>query len=104
MKTQRDSFLETFNSIDFQRIKDHPNILIAASFWDEERYNAAKVCYKFMRRIDDLIDDYKATNKTIPPGERNMFFSKVNSWLKLSSAPDELKPEMEELKKPLKHS
>ncbi len=99
MKTQRDSFFETFNSINFQRIKDHPNILIAASFWDEERYNAAKVCYKFMRRIDDLIDDYKASNKTIPPGERKMFTSKVHSWLKMSSAPDELQAEMVELTK-----
>jgi phytoene/squalene synthetase len=99
MKTQRDRFLETFNSIDFHQIKDHPNILIAARFWEEERYNAAKVCYKFMRRIDDLIDDYKASNKTIPPGERNQFTLKVNSWLSPSVIPDSLQSIKEELNK-----
>ena len=43
------------SNIDFENIQKHPNILIAASFWDEKRYHAAKVCYKFMRMIDDLL-------------------------------------------------
>ena len=29
-------------------------------FWDQERYQAARKCYSFMRSIDDLIDNHKA--------------------------------------------
>jgi len=81
MRSQRDEFLEIFNSIDFQGIKKHPNILIAANFWEEERYNAAKVCYKFLREIDDLIDNHKAENKFIAPEERKQFTSCLTDWL-----------------------
>ena len=59
--SQREQFIKIFNSIDFNKIVDHPNILIAANFWDEDRYCAAKTCYRFMRTIDDLIDNYKAS-------------------------------------------
>ena len=32
MKALKNTYLEIFESIDFERIKDHPNILIAAKF------------------------------------------------------------------------
>ena len=83
MNSQKDKFLEIFNSIDFDKIKDHPNILIAANFWDEERYCAAKICYKFMRAIDDMIDNHKVENKLIDPGERTAFTASVDDWLKM---------------------
>jgi phytoene/squalene synthetase len=83
MNLQRNKFLEIFNSIDFQQIKDHPNILIAANFWDDERFCAAKICYKFMRAIDDLIDNYKAKNRLIKPEERQEFVANVEEWLKM---------------------
>lgn len=83
MSLQKDIFLKIFNSIDFERIKDHPNILVAANFWDEDRFCAAKICYKFMRAIDDLIDDYKAKNKLIAPEERKEFVANVEEWLKM---------------------
>jgi len=70
-----------FRSIDFDKIVDHPNILIAAHFWDDERYNAAKVCYKFMRAIDDLIDDYKSEHKTIELTEKAHFEADVKTWI-----------------------
>ena len=76
-----DTFIRIFNSIDFEKINDHPNILIAANFWDAERYQAAKTCYKFMRAIDDLIDDHKANNKRISEQERELFMSHVNTWI-----------------------
>jgi phytoene/squalene synthetase len=84
MGSLREEFLEIFNSIDFCQIKDHPNILIAASFWEKNRYAAAKTCYKFMRAIDDLIDDHKAAHKIITPEERKKFTDDVNGWLKMS--------------------
>ncbi len=83
MNQQEEKFLEIFNSIDFQSIRDHPNILIAAAFWEEDRYCAARVCYKFMRTIDDMIDNHKAANKSIAPGERKVFAANVNSWLRM---------------------
>lgn len=83
MKPDREKFLDIFDSIDFQKIIDHPNILIAARFWEDMRYEAAKTCYKFMRSIDDLIDNYKAENKIIAPGERKSFSADVNAWINM---------------------
>jgi hypothetical protein len=83
MKSHRDEFLEIYNSIDFHQIIDHPNILIAANFWETDRYCAAKSCYKFMRAIDDLIDNHKAKNKLIDVNERKEFVANVDDWLKM---------------------
>jgi phytoene synthase len=92
MNSHRDFFLEIHNSIDYNKIKDHPNILIAANFWDQERYCAAKTCYKFMRAIDDLIDDHKSRNKLIAPHERKEFTANVNEWLKMIIVSEECNP------------
>ena len=83
MNSQRDKFLKIFHSIDFNMIKDHPNILVAANFWDEDRFYAAKICYQFMRAIDDLIDNHKAKNRLIEPEERKEFVANVEDWLKM---------------------
>jgi phytoene/squalene synthetase len=93
MNSGGNQFLDIFESIDFKSIVDHPNILIAARFWEEERYDAARICYKLMRSIDDLIDNYKAANKVIAPEERTRFVGDVNGWLekiRASSASDPL--------------
>jgi phytoene/squalene synthetase len=97
MNPARDKFLEIFNSIDFLQIKDHPNILVAANFWDAERFCAAKICYKFMRAIDDLIDDHKAKNKLIEPEERKEFVTNVEQWLKMIIISKECNPLQGEL-------
>jgi phytoene/squalene synthetase len=89
MNSQQKSFIEIFNSIDFDQIKDHPNILIAANFWEEERYCAARTCYKFMRAIDDHIDDHKAKNKMIHENEKKKFVSNVNNWIKMIVDPND---------------
>ncbi len=98
MNPHRNKFLEIFNSIDFQQIKDHPNILIAANFWDDERFCAAKICYKFMRAIDDLIDNYKAKNRLIKPEEREEFVANVEEWLKMIIISEECNPLKGELR------
>lgn len=86
MNSQNQEFIEIFNSIDFHKIKDHPNILIAAGFWDADRYNAARTCYKLMRDIDDLIDNHKANKREIAAEEREKFISDVNNWLGIITA------------------
>jgi phytoene/squalene synthetase len=77
-------------SIDFEKIEKHPNILIAARFWDEKRYHAARVCYRFMRMIDDLIDDRKARNESISCLEQEELGRQVNSWIEcLDQVPED---------------
>jgi len=97
MNSQKESFLEIFNTIDFHKIKDHPNILVAANFWDHERFCAAKTCYKFMRAIDDLIDNHKAKNKLIAVTERKAFVANVEEWLKMIIISKECNPQQAEL-------
>ena len=103
MSSQKEGFLDIFSSIDFHEIKDHPNILIAAGFWEQDRYFAAKTCYKFMRAIDDLIDDHKAANKLIAPGERKEFIANINEWLKMIIAEEECNPLKKELLETIEH-
>jgi phytoene synthase len=79
--TQTDLFSDIFDSIDFAKIVDHPNILIAAHFWEPERYQAAKNCYKFMRAIDDLIDNYKTEHVSIAPEDQSQFEADVSRWI-----------------------
>lgn len=95
--TTEERFLNTFKSIDFDKITDHPNILIAANFWETERYQAARTCYKFMRLIDDLIDDYKAENKIIADSEKQKFTKDVERWLIMLLEKTENTPFREEL-------
>ncbi len=97
MNSQKEKFLEILSSIDFHKILDHPNILIAAGFWETDRYCAAKSCYKFMRAIDDLIDNHKAKNKLINAAERKEFAANVDEWLKMIIVSEECNPLQKEL-------
>jgi phytoene/squalene synthetase len=74
-------FLKLFQKIDFDKIIDHPNILIAAAFWEDDRYQAARVCYKFLREIDDLIDCHKSEHTLIHSDDRKKFTENVESWI-----------------------
>ncbi len=96
MKKEIEALIE---GIDFDHIEKHPNILIAARFWDDRRYHAARVCYKFMRMIDDYIDNRKATGKEISCLEREELSTKVHHWIECldGSAGDD--PFYEELSK-----
>ncbi len=74
---------EIFLSIDFERIIDHPNILISAAFWEPERYRAARVCYKILRQIDDMVDDHKAAHGGVSETDRQQLTAGVERWLAL---------------------
>ncbi|MDD4920653.1 MAG: squalene/phytoene synthase family protein [Bacteroidales bacterium] len=69
-KSERKQLLEIFDSIDFENIKKHPNILIAAAFWEPERYRAACTTYRFLRSADDLVDNYKIKHPAIEKQEQ----------------------------------
>jgi phytoene synthase len=79
-----EQYLSIFHTIDFKRIIDHPNILIAAAFWENERYVAARTCYKYMRAIDDLIDCHKSAHKLIAENEKKQFIESVDEWIALA--------------------
>ncbi len=97
MDKHKEQFLEIYNSLDFHKIKDHPNILIAANFWESDRYCAAISFYKFMRAIDDMIDNHKAENKFIDSVYRKEFLVNVNEWLGKIMISDECNPLKKEL-------
>src|SRR4030042_5290173 len=83
MDRQQAEFLEILNRIDFEKVKDHPNILIAARFWDDARYEAAKTFYRFMRAIDDLIDNHKTSHLGFSEDEKEKFAGDVRQWLEV---------------------
>ena len=81
MEPFKEKLITQCNKLDFEHILNHPNILIAARFWEEERYQAAMTCYKLMRNIDDLVDNYKSEHKNLSPEEKKKLMDKVNVWL-----------------------
>lgn len=81
MSSRPINYLEIFNKIDFEKIIDRPNILIAASFWEKDRYAAARVCYKLMRSVDDLVDNYKTNHKIITDVEKEKLATEVKDWI-----------------------
>lgn len=97
MNSDKEKTLEIFRSIDFEKIIDHPNILVSANFWDPERYRAARVCYKIMRQIDDLIDNHKAEHRAIAAHEREQFTGDVEQWLAMFLKAGRYNPEHAEL-------
>ena len=97
VQTPIDLYYQIFDSIDFEKIVDHPNILIAANFWDKERYQAAKNCYKFMRAIDDLIDNYKTEHITIAPENQAQFETDVYRWINTIAEASQEIPSQREL-------
>lgn len=76
-----ESYLALLNKIDFETITDHPNILIAAAFWEEERYMAARICYKYLRMIDDLIDNQKSEHAVLDSDIKTTLSKRVENWL-----------------------
>jgi len=102
MNSQKNKFIEKYNSIDFNAIRDHPNILIAANFWENERFCAARTCYRFMREIDDLIDNHKASFRVIADEEKNEFSKSVNDWLKMITVTDDCNAGQQDLTKTIR--
>ena len=67
---------------DFEKILTNPILDIAARFWEEERYDVFKVCYRSMREIDDLIDHRKSTGEPISSQECIAFEKAIKQWTK----------------------
>lgn len=65
---------------EFEKILANPILDIAARFWDEERYNAFKICYRSMRQIDDLVDHRKAEKNELSSDEISHYTDQVRNW------------------------
>ncbi len=70
------------DAIDYYQILSNPILDIAATVWDDERYDAAKVCYRSMRVIDDLIDNRRSEGRAITKNEKQQFTLLVNNLMK----------------------
>ena len=67
---------------DFKEILTNPILDIAANFWEQERYEAFKICYTSMRLVDDLVDDRKSVLKKISKAEEKEIISKIKDSVK----------------------
>jgi len=72
--------LDFARQIDFSQILTNPILDIAARFWDKDRYAAFRVCYRSMRRIDDLVDDRKEQGGPINPAESARMQQVMQDW------------------------
>jgi len=81
MNKNIDTHLSFAHELDFSDILTNPILDIAARFWEEDRYQAFQVCYRSMRRIDDLVDDRKATGETISPDEAALYTRMIDDWI-----------------------
>jgi len=66
---------------DFESILTNPILDIAARFWDEDRYQAFKVCYRSMREIDDLVDERKVEGQKFSPAEQISYTADINELI-----------------------
>ncbi len=81
MHENKTSIQDIIAGIDIENIDKHPNILIAAHFWEKKRLEAAITCYRFMRTVDDLIDDKKTKDETLSCMDKELYSEKVNKWI-----------------------
>ncbi|MFX1362055.1 MAG: squalene/phytoene synthase family protein [Promethearchaeota archaeon] len=82
MKDQNTNQFDFIRKPNYEQLLTNPIMDIAARFWEDERYDAGKICYQSMRVIDDLIDDRKAAAPRILEVEKEKLVAKVNDWAK----------------------
>lgn len=86
MAVDEPKYLDFTEKPEFQQILTNPILDIAARFWEAERYDAFKVCYRSMRIIDDLIDERKATGGTLTHNEKKKITVTLADWLEAYQA------------------
>lgn len=67
--------------LDFSSILTNPILDIAARVWEDDRYEAFKICYRSMRRIDDLVDHRKSTGQPLTSDEAARLTAMLTTWV-----------------------
>ena len=80
MADDNSKFIDFTQKPDFQQILTNPILDIAARFWEDDRYDAFRTCYRSMRIIDDLIDERKAADKRISDEEKKQMVLSLTMW------------------------
>jgi len=80
LKYKYPNYFDISSKLTYQQLLTNPILDIAARFWEKERYTAAKICYRAMRVIDDLIDSHKSTAQIISEVEKKKLTAMVYEW------------------------
>jgi len=67
--------------LDFSEILANPILDIGARFWEDDRYEAFKVCYRSMRVLDDLVDNRKIEVRVLSNNEKMSLTRMINDWV-----------------------
>ncbi len=81
MVTNNYTNIDFASEIEFDKILTNPILDIAARFWEKDRYEAFKVCYRSMRVIDDLVDFRKASGEELSESEIVLITKQIQDWL-----------------------
>ena len=81
MRTDNRPNIDFALDLDFGEILTNPILDIAARFWEDDRYDAFKICYRSMRIVDDLVDNQKAAGRALTADEQNLFASMIDDWI-----------------------
>lgn len=73
--------LDFAGDLEFEQILTNPILDIAARVWEQDRYVAFRICYRSMRRIDDLIDDRKEGGRALTSQEVVHYSETLYYWL-----------------------
>lgn len=81
MNPTKDQTLDFAREIPFDQILTNPILDIAARVWEPDRYDAFKICYRSMRRLDDLVDHRKERGEPINATEVELFTRMMSDWV-----------------------
>jgi len=82
MTARSNTSLDFALDLDFSQILTNPIMDIAARFWDDDRYQAFRVTYRSMRRIDDLVDNRKSEMGKLPTDDVRVIGQEIDTWLR----------------------